>query len=1248
MPIAPKARATSILAALLIVAVAAGSDAFAQTSTTMPESPEPHSAPSAGRGHPRGVPAPLDHFTELFSAGSDLAFSSLTFTPDGSAGFYRACRGAASSLPVNPAGGTFLDVRDDDSLRVDLANDRTVSFYGASAGSFYVGANGYITFGRADRRYEATLAKHFETPRIAALFDDLDARALVPGVTWKQLEDRVVVTWQDVPEHGQLPENNNDFQVELFFDGRIRITWLELHSFDSIVGLSIGAGEPADFQESDLSVYPACLFCGHGPTSLGAALSPECGQCVAQTCAGDTFCCSTEWDEFCVARAVCGCDGPLLCGDTVADAICLAPNVNNETCDDGNRVAGDGCNAYCQAEACGNGVVEAMEECDDGNLEDGDGCDSACDLDAGTCRVVFGFRDSDIAGALVGSLKAIGFEVNHAGVDGAFLGDGVLAACTALLPITEITIEEDEPSNLLDLSLDLADAAVYGPVNVVDCLFRPGDPSYTPNAGQFSSLIQSIEFGGTVSSANPNILTTSVVCGAAAVCGDGYAEGAEQCDDANSVAEDGCESDCSATPFDHLTQIFPDTGDLAFTSLTFTPDASPDGYRTCRQTGVTEFPVDPAGGTTVSPEEDEGVEVRFQNDREVLLYGVSAPRFFVRGDGSITFGGGGENAADSGEGVFEFPRVSALFDGQELADSPNGEVRVQVLDDRVAVTWLNLISLMGDPDSGNDFQLELFFDGRIRMTWLALPAGSGVVGLSRGEGIPENFVQSDFSKAGACPSCGHEACTSGEPLTPQCSPCAAKVCASDPYCCDTAWDSLCVEDATLLCDLACYCGDGVASDGAGEECDDGNRVAGDGCNEDCLDESCGDGDKAHGVLEECEDGNTATGDGCTQACRIETGYCEMVLSVDHIDGPVLPIDELLFGISDAAADGSFVELGGEVSCLPEDLEWPTFTEYSPEMHFLLLQIDALSTPWYGPRDVWRCFFEPGDPTSPPTIDDFQVETSGATVSVSITRLECLVPGVCGDGDPHLPDEACDDGNLTNGDGCDNNCTLTACGNGIATAGEACDDGNLASGDGCDSNCTVTACGNGIATPGEICDDGNAVSGDGCDINCTATACGNGVATAGEACDDGNAVNGDGCDSNCTVTGCGNGIATGTEPCDDGNGINGDGCDNDCSFSICGNGQVGGTETCDDGDEIFVDGEPCSADCRLIACGKPTNSSGVNPQAKDALFILRVAVGQRTCVLQVCDVDASGQVTAPDALRVLKKAVGQDITLACDG
>jgi hypothetical protein len=61
------------------------------------------------------------------------------------------------------------------------------------------------------------------------------------------------------------------------------------------------------------------------------------------------------------------------------------------------------------------------------------------------------------------------------------------------------------------------------------------------------------------------------------------------------------------------------------------------------------------------------------------------------------------------------------------------------------------------------------------------------------------------------------------------------------------------------------------------------------------------------------------------------------------------------------------------------------------------------------------------------------------------------------------------------------------------------------------------------------------------------------------------------------------------------------------------------------------------------CGDP-GGSGVS--AGDALVVLRTAVGSRSCLPCLCDVDASGTVTVADALRTLKFAVGANVVLAC--
>lgn len=111
------------------------------------------------------------------------------------------------------------------------------------------------------------------------------------------------------------------------------------------------------------------------------------------------------------------------------------------------------------------------------------------------------------------------------------------------------------------------------------------------------------------------------------------------------------------------------------------------------------------------------------------------------------------------------------------------------------------------------------------------------------------------------------------------------------------------------------------------------------------------------------------------------------------------------------------------------------------------------------------------------------------------------------------------------------------------------------------------CGNGILELGETCDDGNTTNGDGCNSICQNEVCGNGIIDWGEACDDGNTTNGDGCNSLCQnevivipptpggggggggriLSICGNGIKEGIEQCDDGNRLNNDGCDSSCKL-----------------------------------------------------------------------------------------------------
>ena len=196
-----------------------------------------------------GIP---DYFTELFDTSpNDLSYQMLTFTPDGSSRFYKANRDPTNAFPSS-ATGTALTLDDDGSVPVSLTGGSQVSLYGVSYTSFYVGGNGYITFGFEDTEWQESFGNHFRLPRISALFDDLNSGA-GGTVTWSQLPDRVVVTFQNVPEYGA--GNQNSFQYELFFNGVIRLTYLAIAAQDGLAGLSRGTGVPTDFVESNLSSY---------------------------------------------------------------------------------------------------------------------------------------------------------------------------------------------------------------------------------------------------------------------------------------------------------------------------------------------------------------------------------------------------------------------------------------------------------------------------------------------------------------------------------------------------------------------------------------------------------------------------------------------------------------------------------------------------------------------------------------------------------------------------------------------------------------------------------------------------------------------------------------------------------------------------------------------------------------------------------------------------------------------------------
>lgn len=199
-----------------------------------------------------------EFFTEAFDSDNDLDNLTLLFEPDGSGDFYRGCAEGNSALPTDPSGGSSLSFSpssDDGYAQVNLTGGATVSLYGTTYSSFYVGTNGYVTFESGDTTYDDYTTVHFDQPRVSALFDDLNPSS-GGSVTYKQLAEHVAVTWQNVPEWST--GGSNTFQIELFFDGRIHISYRALSAADGTVGLSTGGGQDPDFYETDLSEMNDC------------------------------------------------------------------------------------------------------------------------------------------------------------------------------------------------------------------------------------------------------------------------------------------------------------------------------------------------------------------------------------------------------------------------------------------------------------------------------------------------------------------------------------------------------------------------------------------------------------------------------------------------------------------------------------------------------------------------------------------------------------------------------------------------------------------------------------------------------------------------------------------------------------------------------------------------------------------------------------------------------------------------------
>ncbi len=419
----------------------------------------------------------------------------------------------------------------------------------------------------------------------------------------------------------------------------------------------------------------------------------------------------------------------------------------------------------------------------------------------------------------------------------------------------------------------------------------------------------------------------------------------------------------------------------------------------------------------------------------------------------------------------------------------------------------------------------------------------------------------------------------------ECEPPNTADCDSDcsfPVCGDGVHNALAGEECddggvTAACDDDCtlpVCGDGVVNVSAGEACDPPDGVD---CDANCLRiPMCGDG--FVDVGEECDDGNNTSGDGCDAFCQNES--------------------------NDACVD-AFVTMEGTT---PFDTTGAT-TGADSYSHLSLCEFDGqtYNDIWYrydvpcdGNVTVSLCgslydsdLVVYDGCNCPSTEAEANAQLLACDDDSCGVQSQVTIPAVLGGscflirvGGWKAGDAGTGDLTITNdGSPC------SGCGNDVLELGEDCEPPSTAV---CDSNCTFPVCGDGTLNglAGEACDDGGESAT--CDADCTFAVCGDGTLNmaAGEVCDSGGES--PTCDPDCTLAVCGDGtlnVSSGEE-CDDGNTTNGDGCTSGCVIHLC--SQVAQCADVIDNDG-FCASPPCGPDamtddiCLWWSCGGGTCS-----------------------------------------------------------
>ncbi len=185
----------------------------------------------------------------------DLRAATLRFTPSGAgAAQYTVAPQPLAFDDAAAAQGTSLTGFLDDDTRL-LSLPFSFPFYGSRYDSVYLNSDGNLTFRVSDTAISprSLFRAIAGPPRIFGFFEDLDPTRPGATVSFFAAADRVVATWDNVPqfqEFGTGPRQS--FQIALYSDGRIEFHYRDITVNDAVVGIAPG-GLREGARSADLS-----------------------------------------------------------------------------------------------------------------------------------------------------------------------------------------------------------------------------------------------------------------------------------------------------------------------------------------------------------------------------------------------------------------------------------------------------------------------------------------------------------------------------------------------------------------------------------------------------------------------------------------------------------------------------------------------------------------------------------------------------------------------------------------------------------------------------------------------------------------------------------------------------------------------------------------------------------------------------------------------------------------------------------